>query len=79
MCSSGGCMAGACGKVGEPCCGNGGNGNCTSPYSVCGGGGGGGGNTCRACGGNGQACCATASGVFCGAPFTCNRATMRCG
>ena len=67
-CSAGGCQAGACGKLGQACCGGGV--ECTAPYSRCGGN-----NVCLPCGGQGQRCCPSnaANGDYCGAPYVCDR------
>jgi hypothetical protein len=62
LCSAGGCQGGACGKVGERCCGDVG---CTAAYSRCEQG------VCRSCGGVGQRCCAGANGNYCAAPYVC--------
>jgi hypothetical protein len=63
MCVSGGCMSGACGKVGEPCCG--GDVQCTSGFANCQMG------VCRECGGLGERCCNSGAGDYCGAGYVC--------
>jgi hypothetical protein len=64
-------MAGACGKIGQACCGSGV--ECTAAYSTCNN------NQCVACGGLNQRCCPSASGrSYCGTPFTCNTNNNRC-
>jgi len=65
-------MGGACGKIGEACCGDVG---CTAPFSLCNGN-----NQCVACGGLGQPCCESRAGGgrFCGEPFACDRNSQHC-
>jgi hypothetical protein len=69
-CMNGGCMGGACGLIGQPCCGGT---TCSGAYAQCFAG------TCNACGGDGELCCAGGGlgGGFCGAPFTCGM-NFRC-
>jgi hypothetical protein len=70
QCNAGGCSNGACGKIGQACCGNGI--ECTAPFVTCGGGGLAGGSFCRVCGGLGERCCPGAGNDFCSAPYACN-------
>jgi hypothetical protein len=49
VCNAGGCMNGACGKLGQACCG--GDVGCTSALTVCTN------NVCAACGHKGERCC----------------------
>jgi hypothetical protein len=71
-CTSGGCMGGACGRIGQACCG--GQVRCTAPFSDCNNG------QCQACGGLNQPCCPARNGGgdFCGAPFVCDGGSGMC-
>lgn len=72
VCANNGCANGACGRLGQPACGNGV--GCTGPFTRESNG------VCVACGGAGQRCCDSNQGSYCGLPFACQGNTCApCG
>lgn len=71
-CTNGACQGGACGGMGEPCCG--GNVGCTAPFSACQAG------VCVGCGGTGEPCCPgnNTGGFWCSSGDTCDKASGNC-